>query len=67
MVMSGCMMLDHLGEVEMSNKIKTAIAAVVKEGSSMPYDMLKLRGGPDALSQGAANTDEVADAIIAKL
>ena len=67
MVMSGCMMLDHLGEVEMSNKIKTAIAAVVAEGKVMPYDMLKLRGGPDALNQGAANTDEVADAIIAKL
>jgi hypothetical protein len=29
--------------------------------------MLKLRGGPDALNQGASSTDQVTDAIIAKL
>ncbi len=67
MVMSACMMLDHIGEVEKSNKIKAAIAKVVEEGKTLPYDMLKLRGGPDALNQGAASTDQVTDAIIAKL
>ncbi len=67
MVMSACMMLDHIGEVEKSNKIKAAIAKVVEEGKTLPYDMLKLRGGPDVLSQGAASMDQVTDAIIAKL
>ncbi|MCP4599930.1 MAG: isocitrate/isopropylmalate dehydrogenase family protein [Proteobacteria bacterium] len=67
MFMSACMMLDHIGEVDKSNKIKDAIRAVVIEGKTLSYDMLKLRGGPDAISQGAASTDDVTDAVVAKL
>ena len=61
------MMLDHLGETEKAEKIRKAIAAVVAEGKTLPYDMLKLRGGPDALEKGAASTDQVTDAIVSKL
>ncbi|MCK4538003.1 MAG: isocitrate/isopropylmalate dehydrogenase family protein [Candidatus Krumholzibacteria bacterium] len=67
MVLSACMMLDHIGETEKAEKIRTAIAEVVKEGKVRSYDMLKLRGGPDALNQGAVSTDKMADAIIEKL
>jgi len=67
MMLSACMMLDHIGETEMAKKIRTAIAAVIKEGKTYSYDMLKLRGGPDALNNGAASTAEVAAAVIEKL
>ncbi len=67
MILSACMMLDHIGEVDKSNKIKEAIAAVVAEGKTLPYDMMKLRGGPNSIKEGAATTQQVTDAIIAKL
>ena len=41
--------------------------AVVAEGEVRAYDMLRLTGGPDVLSKGAASTTEITDAIIARL
>ena len=67
MVLSACMMLDHIGETDKAKKIRTAIEEVIAEGKSYTYDMLKLRGGLDAISQGAATTDQLTDAIIEKL
>ena len=67
MVMSACMMLDHIGESAMAERIRKAIAEVVEEGKVMAYDMLKLPGSPDVVNQGAASTSQMADAIIAKL
>jgi len=67
MVMSAVMMLDWLGEVEIGNRVRRAVAAVVAEGRVSSYDMLKLRGGPEAISQGAATTVEMTDAMIAAL
>ena len=67
MVMSACMMLDYIGEKEISEKIQKAIAIVVEEGKVQSYDMMKLRGSQDAIKQGAASTKQMADAIIAKL
>jgi isocitrate dehydrogenase (NAD+) len=67
MVMSACMMLDHIGESEMAERIRKAINEVVEEGKVMAYDMLKLSGSPDVINQGAASTAQMADAIIAKL
>ncbi len=67
MVMSACMMLDHIGEGQMAERIRKAIAAVVEEGKVLAYDMLKLSGSPDVISQGAASTRQMADAIIEKL
>lgn len=67
MVLSACMMLDHIGETEKAAKIRGAIAKVVEEGKVKTYDMLKIRGSQDSLNQGAASTTEVTDAIIAAL
>lgn len=67
MVMSACMMLDHIGEGVMAERIRKAISAVVEEGKVMAYDMLKMSGTPDVINQGAASTRQMADAIIAKL
>ena len=67
MVMSACMMLDHIGETEKATKIRNAVAKVVEEGKIRAYDMLKLHGGAHVLNEGAASTTEITDAIIAAL
>ncbi|MCK4775906.1 MAG: isocitrate/isopropylmalate dehydrogenase family protein, partial [Candidatus Krumholzibacteria bacterium] len=67
MVLSACMMLDHIGETEKSERIKKAIADVVTEGKVYTYDMKKIPGGAGVIEKGAATTGQVADAIIAKL
>ena len=67
MILSACMMLDHLGETAKAKKIRDAIAAVVAEGKVRTYDMMRLPGGPEVFKKGAASTTQMADAIIAKL
>ncbi len=67
MIMSACMMLDHIDEVDKATRIRNAIATVVEEGKVRAYDMMKLRGGQEVLDNGAASTSEMTDAIIAKL
>ncbi len=67
MILSGVMMLEHLGEMEMAARIRKAIADVVAEGKVKAYDMMKMKGTPDVINQGAASTIQMADAIIAKL
>jgi 3-isopropylmalate dehydrogenase len=67
MILSAAMMLDWLGEEEKAGRIRSAIAAVVAEGRVRTYDMLKLRGGPQAIDEGAATTTQMTDAIIAAL
>ncbi len=67
MILSACMMLDHIGENVISEKIRKAIANIIIEGKFRTYDMMKLKGGPDVFKQGACTTQELTDAIISKL
>ena len=67
MIESACMMLDHIEEKEIASKIRKAVAEVIKEGKVQTYDMKKMPGRPDVIEKGAASTQEMADAIIAKL
>lgn len=67
MILSACMMLEHLNEIEPAKKIRNAVAAVIEEGKARTYDMMKLRGGADVFSKGACTTQQMTDAIIAKL
>jgi len=62
MMLSGVMMLRYLGETEAAEKIDHAIAAVIREGKDVTYDMKPTPDDPSA-----ATTSGVADAIIAKL
>ena len=62
MMLSGVMMLQHLGERSAANSLEGAIAAVIAEGRSVTYDMKPTRDDPTAVG-----TSEVADAIIDKL
>jgi len=67
MILSACMMLDHIGETEKASKIRIAVEKVIAEGRVRTYDMLKMRGTPDVLNNGAASTAQMTDAIIAAL
>ena len=67
MFLSSAMMLDYVGEEDKATRVRNAIAQVIAEGKVRAYDMLKLKGGPDVLSQGAASTNQITDAVIAKL
>ena len=61
-MLSGVMMLRHLGETEAADNMERAIAEVIREGKSVTYDMKPTRDDPTAVG-----TSEVADAIIEKL
>jgi isocitrate dehydrogenase (NAD+) len=67
MILSAAMMVEHVGETDKSDRIKNAVAAVVKEGKVRTYDMMRIPGGSKSLSQGAASTVQMTDAILAKL
>jgi len=62
MMLSGVMMLRHLGETEAADRLERAIAAVIAEGKSVTYDMKPTREDPSAVG-----TSQVADAVIEKL
>jgi isocitrate dehydrogenase (NAD+) len=55
-IMSGVMMLNHLHEEKIAEKIKSAYNAVLSEGKTLTRDL-----------GGSAATNEFADAIIAKM
>ncbi len=59
MMLSGMLMLRHLGERDAGDRLERAIAAVIAEGSSVTYDM---KPSPD--DPTAVGTSQVADAII---
>jgi 3-isopropylmalate dehydrogenase len=67
LILSACLMLDHIGEVERADRIRSAIGAVIAEGKIRTYDMLRLPGGPDAIAKGAATTTQLTDAIVERL
>jgi isocitrate dehydrogenase (NAD+) len=67
MIESACMMLDYIGEKSISEKIRAAIAGVIREGKVQTYDMMKMTGSPDVIKNGAASTIQMTDAIISSL
>jgi isocitrate dehydrogenase (NAD+) len=62
MILSGAMMLRHLGEGEAADRLERAIGAVLSEGRAITYDLA--RGIPGALPVG---TSEATDAVIERL
>ena len=67
MFLSACMMLNHIGEEKTATKIRNAIANVIEEGKVRSYDMMRIRGGADATSKGAATTQQITEAVISNL
>ena len=62
MILSGVMMLRHLGENEAANRLEKAVADVIAEGKNVTYDMK-----PGTPLDQVVGTSQVADAIIKKL
>jgi len=58
MMLSGVMMLKHIGEGEAAKRLDKAIAGVIAEGKNVTYDMT---------SGKAVGTSQVADAVIEKM
>ena len=56
LLLSGVMMLRHLGEHEAAQRVESALTEVIKEGAHLPQDL-----------GGSTGTQEFADAIIKKL
>jgi isocitrate dehydrogenase (NAD+) len=59
LILSGVLMLDHLGETEAAERLEKAVAAVIKEGKDVTYDMKPHRDDPTAVG-----TLDMAKAII---
>ena len=62
LILSGVLMLEHLGETDAAERLEGAVAEVIKEGKDVTYDMKPDRDDPTAVG-----TSEMADAIIEKL
>ena len=62
MILSGVLMLHHLGEKDASRRLENAVAQVLKEGRSVTYDLKKDRDDPTTVG-----TSQMADAIIKAL
>lgn len=67
MILSAAMLCDHVGERERGDRIRGAVAAVVKEGRVRCYDMLRIAGGPKVFEKGACTTQQMTDAILEKI
>ncbi|MBN1392086.1 MAG: isocitrate/isopropylmalate dehydrogenase family protein [Sedimentisphaerales bacterium] len=62
LILSGVLMLRHLGKMKEADKLENAVAAVIAEGKDVTYDMKADRDDPTAVG-----TSEMADAIIKKI
>jgi isocitrate dehydrogenase (NAD+) len=62
LILSGVLMLRHIGKMVEAEKLEAAVAAVIAEGKDVTYDMK-----PDRNDPTAASTSRMADAIIEKI
>jgi isocitrate dehydrogenase (NAD+) len=62
LILSGMLMLRHLGETAAADKLEDAVSQVIKEGKDVTYDLKADRNDPTAVG-----TREMAAAICAKM
>jgi len=62
LMLSGVLMLKHLGEQDAADRMENAIAAVIKQGEKVTYDLKPTRDDPSAVG-----TSEFADAVIEEM
>ncbi len=62
MILSGAMMLRHLGELQAAKAVEGAVADVIASATDVTYDLR-----PDRDRSKAAGTSDMADAIIRRL
>lgn len=56
LILSGALLLDYIGELEAGNRVRAAVADVLKEGKHMPRDL-----------GGTASTSELEEAIATRI
>jgi isocitrate dehydrogenase (NAD+) len=61
-ILSGMLMLRHLGELAAADRVELAITELIREGDAVTYDMKPTRDDPTAVG-----TSEVADALIERM
>ena len=62
LMLSGVLMLRHLGEAEAADRMENAIAEVIRKGEKVTYDLKPTRDDPTAVG-----TSEYADAVIEEM
>ncbi|MBA2763569.1 MAG: isocitrate/isopropylmalate dehydrogenase family protein [Thermoleophilaceae bacterium] len=62
LMLSGVLMLRHLGEADAADKMEAAIAAVIEKGEKVTYDLKPTRDDPTAVG-----TSQYADAVIEEM
>jgi isocitrate dehydrogenase (NAD+) len=62
LILSGTLMLDHLGEKQAADKLERAVASIIAEGKDVTYDMKADRNDPTAVG-----TQQMAEAICRKI
>jgi isocitrate dehydrogenase (NAD+) len=62
LILSGVLMLKHLGENEAADRVESALAEVVRKGDKVTYDLKPTRDDPSAVG-----TSEFADALIEEM
>jgi isocitrate dehydrogenase (NAD+) len=60
-MLSGALLLRHLGEHAAADRLEAAIAAVIEEGRTVTYDVVRKQTAP------AAGTRQYADAVVERL
>ena len=56
LVLAACMLLDHIGDHERARRVRSALEATIREGTTVTRDL-----------GGSASTDQFTDAVIGKL
>ena len=62
LMLSGVLMLRHLGEQDAADRMERAIAEVIRKGEKVTYDLKPHRDDPTAVG-----TSEFADAVIEEM
>jgi len=62
LILSGVLMLRHIGETDAADRLEAAVAAVIAEGKDVTYDMKPDRNDPTAVG-----TREMGEAVIRRM
>ena len=62
LMLSGVLMLRHLGEADAADRMEAGIAEVIRKGERVTYDLKPSRDDPSAVG-----TSEFADAVIEEM
>ena len=56
MILSGAMLLEHIGNSDAASRIRRAVASIIREGKHVTYDL-----------GGTSSTSQMTDAVVAAL